>query len=90
MWAWRLAKRAGQKGIEVGKIALDLAKERIDGMSDSSEKYDEHYAQAYEELNSNSCNTASWARAFAQASGEIEKCKALYIKYRVEQLKHAQ
>jgi len=41
-------------------------------------------------MNSERFDSASWAKALANAAGEQGKAKALYIKYRVEQLKHEQ
>lgn len=90
IWVWDITKKAGKKGIEVGKQALDQAKDRLDGMPDSGNRYDDLYAVAYQEMSSTNRDAASWAKAFAHASGDNERAKALYIKYRVEQLKHSQ
>jgi len=47
---------------------------------------DHSYKTAYEEMSSGQFQTATWAKAFANAEGNQDKAKALYIKYRVEQL----
>ncbi|MFH1883627.1 MAG: hypothetical protein ABIL62_13075 [Planctomycetota bacterium] len=85
---WRVAKKAGKKSVEIGKLALDQTKDHIKGIPDSGVRYDDLYTKAYEEMNSERFDSASWAKALANAAGEQGKAKALYIKYRVEQLKH--
>jgi hypothetical protein len=87
IWFWGIAKKAGKKSVEIGKQALDQAKDRIDGIPDGGGRYDDLYTTAYEEMNSEQYDSASWAKALAHGSGEQDKTKALYIKYRVEQLK---
>ena len=49
---------------------------------------DKFYKVAYDEItvNSNRADPILWAKAFAFAEGNQDKAKALYIKYRVEQL----
>ncbi len=89
VWLWGIAKKAGKNGLEVGQQVLDKAKDRMDGISDGGGRYDEFYKTAYQEMSSANFEPASWAKAFAHASGDNEKAKALYIKYRVEQLKRA-
>lgn len=89
IWLWGIAKKAGKKGLEGGKQALDQAKDRMDGIPDGGERYDNLYETAYQEMSSANFESASWAKAFTHASGDNERAKALYIKYRVEQLKHS-
>ena len=89
IWLWHIAKKAGKKGLEVGKQAIDQAKDRIDGIPDGAGRYDDLYATAYQEMSSANLEPASWAKAFAHGAGDNEKAKALYIKYRVEQLKYS-
>ena len=84
---WGIAKKAGRKSMEIGKQALDQAKDRIDGIPDGGGRYDDLYTKAYEEMKSEQFDSASWAKALAHGTGEQDKTKALYIKYRVEQLK---
>jgi len=86
-WLWDIGKKAGEKGLEVGKQVIDQAKDRMDGIPDGGGRYDDLYATAYEEMKSANMDSASWAKAFAHASGDQDKAKALYVRYRVEQLK---
>lgn len=65
------------------------AKDRMDGIPDGGGRYDDLNATAYQEMSAANFEPASWAKAFAHASGDNEKAKSLYIKYRVEQLKHS-
>lgn len=48
------------------------------------------YAQAWEELESSERDNGLWAKAFADSEGDDDKTKALYIKFRVEQIKEQQ
>lgn len=45
------------------------------------------YAQVIKELNDDGPRKGLWAQSFAEAEGNENKAKALYIKYRVAQLK---
>ena len=47
---------------------------------------DTFYKVAYDEITINRADPVLWAKAFAFAEGNQDKAKALYIKYRVEQL----
>ena len=47
---------------------------------------DKFYKVAYDEITINRADPVLWAKAFAHAEGNQDKAKALYIKYRVEQL----
>lgn len=51
-------------------------------------KSDAHrfYAQALEELREKTVDTATFAKAYADALGDAEKTKALYVKYRADSL----
>jgi hypothetical protein len=88
---WKFAVPPGVKVLIAGKEAIlrvfRLTMDRISGIPDSSGNYDSHYAAAFQEINSNTLKPATWAKAFAHSVGDGEKAKALYIKYRVEQLK---
>ena len=48
---------------------------------------DELYQQAFEELENDEKVVATWSRSFAEAGGDEQKAKALYIQHRVEVLK---
>lgn len=47
---------------------------------------DKYYRIAYDEVTIEKPEPTLWAKAFANAEGNQDKAKALYIKYRVEQL----
>lgn len=47
---------------------------------------DAYYEQALEEIETAHLHKATWAKAFAEESGDEAKAKALYIKLRVERL----
>jgi hypothetical protein len=48
-----------------------------------------HYDQVAKELQAKELVPGVWAKAFAKAGGELERARALYIKYRVAQLAQA-
>jgi hypothetical protein len=47
---------------------------------------DELYSQVAQELQAKEMVPGVWTRAFAEAGGELDKARALYIKFRVAQL----
>jgi hypothetical protein len=51
-----------------------------------TEQSDDHWERAYNEVNGGERVTAIWARAFSEADGDESKAKALYLKYRINQL----
>ena len=84
-WLWSLMTKAGKQAMDKDK---DKARDRVEGLPDAAGHYDELYTTAYQEVSTAKLDTASWAKAFASAAGDNDKAKALYIKYRVEQLKN--
>lgn len=51
--------------------------------------YDErYYEQVVEELRRFGPRSGLWAKSFAEANGDDAKAKALYLRYRVDQIKH--
>jgi len=48
---------------------------------------EEFYELAYEEIESGNLKKGLWAKAFSEAEGDGNKAKALYIKYRFDQIK---
>ena len=48
---------------------------------------EEFYELAYEEIESGNLKKGLWAKAFSEAEGDENKTKALYIKYRFDQIK---
>ena len=48
---------------------------------------EEFYELAYEEIESGNLKKGLWAKAFSEAEGDENKAKALYIKYRFDQIK---
>lgn len=51
---------------------------------------DELYDQVAQELQAKEMVPGVWTRAFAEAGGELDKARALYIKFRVAQLTESQ
>lgn len=89
IWLWHIAKVVCNKVLKIGKQTISKAKDRIEGTPDADGCNDALYTAAYQEMDSGNFEAASWAKAFTHASGDQEKAKALYIKYRVEQLKQS-
>lgn len=54
-----------------------------------TEIIDDHWEQAYKEVNGGERVTAVWARAFSEADGDENKAKARYVSMRVEQFSTA-
>jgi hypothetical protein len=48
---------------------------------------EEFYELAYEEIESGNTKKGLWAKAFSKSDGDENKAKALYIKYRFDQIK---
>ena len=48
---------------------------------------EEFYELAYEEIESGNLKKGLWAKAFSETEGDENKTKALYIKYRFDQIK---
>ena len=48
---------------------------------------EEFYELAYEEIESGNLKKGLWAKAFSKSDGDENKAKALYIKYRFDQIK---
>ena len=55
-------------------------------INDTIEISDSYYKMAYDELTIGKPDPALWAKAFANAEGNQDKAKGLYVKYRAEQL----
>ena len=54
----------------------------------SSTKNNALYDEVAEELQANTMVPGLWTKAFAEAGGQMDRARALYIKYRVAQLAH--
>ena len=50
---------------------------------------DTHYDEVAKELQAKAMVPGLWAKAFAEAGGQVDRARALYIKYRVSQLAEA-
>ena len=87
IWLWGMATKAGRKGVEIGRSALDAANAQLQGIPDSGSRFDDLYSRALAEVQAKNFDAACWAKALAAAVGDEKKTDALYIKYRVEQLK---
>ena len=51
---------------------------------------EEFYELAYEEIESGNLKKGLWAKAFSKSDGDENKAKALYIKYRFDQMNDVQ
>ena len=56
------------------------------GVKKEIETEEDAYERAAEEIENKSQNKGMWAKAFADADGDEQKQKALYLKYRAKQL----
>lgn len=81
-------------GVYKGRVKLG-SKVRVDSINRNDEAHphyqvvdtNDHYAEALAEIEEGRLEKGVWARAFADAGGEAEKAKALYIRARAEALK---
>lgn len=51
-----------------------------------AQRQDDAYARAAEEIEQSAMHKGLWARAFADAEGNEQKQKAIYVRYRAEQI----
>jgi len=67
----------------------DKTRKQTKMTSDVNHIVDENllYEQVWDEIENNNKIKSLWSRAFANSNGNLEQTKALYIKYRVEDLK---
>jgi|GEM_PF-4723126 len=77
-------KASKQLGKRVSEVVLNL-----DERKQRSAPSEEAYAEAAEEIESGRVQKGLWAKAFADADGNSERQKALYLKYRAEQIRQA-
>ena len=70
------------------RAAEDIIKEadKKVGVKKEIETEEDAYEKAAEEIENKSQNKGMWAKAFADADGDEQKQKALYLKYRAKQL----
>ena len=80
--------RITQKAKESSRNIKEIIKEadRRVGVRKEIKSEEDAYERAGEELEELSMNKGIWAKAFADSNGDEQKQKALYIKYRSEQL----
>lgn len=72
-------RRAAKAGTVVMSTASQIAR-------DSIKREEDAYAQVAHEVDQNDLKQGLWAKAFADANGDLQKQKALYLKYRVGQI----
>tara|TARA_B110000008_G_C16706243_1_gene458862 strand:- start:185 stop:616 length:432 start_codon:yes stop_codon:yes gene_type:complete len=77
-----------QKAKQSSRNVKEIVKEadRRVGVKKEIKSEEDAYERAGEELEELSMNKGIWAKAFADSDGDEHKQKALYIKYRAEQL----
>jgi len=86
------ATKAAAATIEVARRARDaVAAEahRATGNTQRIQKEEDAYALASGEIESDTVQKGLWAKAFADADGDQQKQKALYLKYRASQILNA-
>ena len=73
---------------KTSRAAEDIIKEadKKVGVKKEIETEEDAYEKAAEEIENKSQNKGMWAKAFADADGDEQKQKALYLKYRAKQL----
>ena len=73
---------------KTSRAAEDIIKEadKKVGVEKEIETEEDAYERAAEEIENKSQNKGMWAKAFADADGDEQKQKALYLKYRAKQL----
>ena len=73
---------------KTSRAAEDIIKEadKKVGVKKEIETEEDAYERAAEEIENKSQNKGMWAKAFADADGDEQKQKALYLKYRAKQL----
>jgi hypothetical protein len=75
------AKRTSRAAEEIVKEA-----DKKVGVKKEIETEEDAYEKAAEEIENKSQNKGMWAKAFADADGDEQKQKALYLKYRAKQI----
>ena len=79
------AVASAKKTSRVAEEVLKEADKRV-GLKKEIKTEEDAYERAAEELEEEIQNKGIWAKAFSGADGDEQKQKALYIKYRAEQL----
>ncbi len=70
-------------GVNQDQTPKDKVKERE---RPSDERHEELFALAWNEIENQNMKQGIWAKAFAQAGGDKERAKAIYLESRVKQL----
>ena len=87
--AGAIATKAAAATIEATKQAVATVRSEAANVPSSlqrSQRQEDAYARAAEEIEQSVMQKGLWAKAFAEAGGDTQKQKALYLKYRAEQL----
>jgi len=79
------ATTVAKKTTRAAEEVLKEADKRV-GVKKEIKTEEDAYERAAEELEEEMQNKGIWAKAFSDADGDEQKQKALYIKYRAEQL----
>jgi hypothetical protein len=79
-------KKSFQKKQSIVKDNIDLESDIENGWHMIEEEF---YELAYEETESGNLKKGLWAKSFSEAEGNDNKAKALYIKYRFNQIKES-
>lgn len=87
--AGAIATKAAAATIEAARQAADSVTteaHKMRGNSERSRREEDAYAIAAKEVESGDAQPGLWAKAFADAGGDQQKQKALYLKYRSAQI----
>ena len=79
------AVTSAKKTTRAAEEVIKEADKRV-GVKKEIKSEEDAYERAAEELEEETHNKGIWAKAFSDADGDEQKQKALYIKYRAEQL----
>ena len=84
-----LATKAAAATIEATKQAVATVRSEAASAPSSIERtkrQEDAYARAADEIEHAAVQKGLWAKAFSEAGGDAQKQKALYLKYRADQL----
>jgi len=91
--AKNVATKTAAATIEAARRARDAVADeayKVPGNTERVRKEEGAYAIAAGEIERDAVQKGLWAKAFADADGDTQKQKALYLKYRASQLLHEQ
>ncbi|MEQ1608679.1 MAG: hypothetical protein ABL956_06895 [Hyphomonadaceae bacterium] len=95
-FALKNKERAGSLATKTAAATIEATKQAVANVKSAAasvpsnvqrtQRQDDAYARAAEEIEQAAMHKGLWARAFADAEGNEQKQKALYVRYRAEQI----